>query len=118
MAKGDMAKTTSKKAPRSGRKEPTKKTAKGKKPVKEKEYVQLKDREQILLRPDTYIGNPKFEESDQWVFDESTEEFDFRTVRFVPGLYKIYDEILVNALDWAVELLYQQSQLIDAGTVG
>jgi DNA topoisomerase II len=34
-----------------------------------------------------------------WVYDSVTESMDFREVTFVPGLYKIFDEIVVNAAD-------------------
>lgn len=34
-----------------------------------------------------------------WVYDESKACMVWRTIRYPPGLYKIYDEILVNAAD-------------------
>lgn len=34
-----------------------------------------------------------------WVFDSATERIVQRPITFVPGLYKIFDEILVNAAD-------------------
>ena len=34
-----------------------------------------------------------------WVFDKATSSMVFRNITFVPGLYKIFDEILVNAAD-------------------
>ena len=34
-----------------------------------------------------------------WVFDQETQKMDFRMIEYVPGLYKIFDEILVNAAD-------------------
>lgn len=34
-----------------------------------------------------------------WVYDSATESMAFREVTFVPGLYKIFDEIVVNAAD-------------------
>ena len=34
-----------------------------------------------------------------WVYNTQTEAMEMRDVRFVPGLYKIFDEILVNAAD-------------------
>lgn len=34
-----------------------------------------------------------------WVFNSETESMESRDVSFVPGLYKIFDEILVNAAD-------------------
>ena len=34
-----------------------------------------------------------------WVLDSATQKIVSRNVTFVPGLYKIFDEILVNAAD-------------------
>ena len=34
-----------------------------------------------------------------WVFDAETSKIVNREITFVPGLYKIFDEILVNAAD-------------------
>ena len=34
-----------------------------------------------------------------WVFNSTTELMEFREVNYVPGLYKIFDEIVVNAAD-------------------
>jgi DNA topoisomerase II len=37
-----------------------------------------------------------------WVFDNAQETVVNREITFVPGLYKIFDEILVNAADHKV----------------
>jgi len=34
-----------------------------------------------------------------WVFDEATQAMKQKNISYVPGLYKIFDEILVNAAD-------------------
>jgi DNA topoisomerase-2 len=34
-----------------------------------------------------------------WVLAENEEKFEHKTIDLVPGLYKIFDEILVNAAD-------------------
>jgi DNA topoisomerase-2 len=34
-----------------------------------------------------------------WVYDSEQDKIVQREVSFVPGLYKIFDEILVNAAD-------------------
>ena len=34
-----------------------------------------------------------------WVYNTTTDSMEFREVSFVPGLYKIFDEVLVNAAD-------------------
>ena len=34
-----------------------------------------------------------------WVFDRAKKAMAYKTINYVPGLYKIFDEILVNAAD-------------------
>ena len=34
-----------------------------------------------------------------WVYDQDADKLVFRDISYVPGLYKIFDEILVNAAD-------------------
>lgn len=53
--------------------------------------------EHILLRPDTYVGSIEMQSKQMWVFENG--QMAYRNVQFVPGLYKIFDEILVNAAD-------------------
>ncbi|KAK3845306.1 MAG: DNA topoisomerase [Linnemannia gamsii] len=55
--------------------------------------------EHILLRPDTYIGTTEMNQQALWVLDPDSTKFVNRPVNIVPGLYKIVDEILVNAAD-------------------
>ncbi|KAI1319072.1 DNA topoisomerase 2 [Mortierella claussenii] len=55
--------------------------------------------EHILLRPDTYIGTTEMNQQTLWVLDPDSNKFVNRSVNIVPGLYKIVDEILVNAAD-------------------
>ncbi|XP_028931374.1 DNA topoisomerase 2-alpha [Ornithorhynchus anatinus] len=64
----------------------------------ERIYQKKTQLEHILLRPDTYIGSVELLTQQMWVFDEDAG-LNCRDVTFVPGLYKIFDEILVNAAD-------------------
>lgn len=48
-----------------------------------------------MLRPDTYIGSVEQSEMSLWVIED--EKLVYKNVSVVPGLYKIFDEILVNA---------------------
>nr|XP_026488839.1 DNA topoisomerase 2 [Vanessa tameamea] len=73
--------------------------AKGQKGSIEKIYQKKSQLEHILLRPDTYIGSVERATETMWVFDKTKECMVQRELTFVPGLYKIYDEILVNAAD-------------------
>ncbi|GBM04506.1 DNA topoisomerase 2-alpha [Araneus ventricosus] len=64
----------------------------------ERIYQKKSQLEHILLRPDTYIGSVEPVTQTMWVFDEGVGLVN-REVTYVPGLYKIFDEILVNAAD-------------------
>jgi len=63
----------------------------------EEVYQKKTQLEHILLRPDTYIGSVEAITQPLWVFEN--DQMVHRPVTFVPGLYKIFDEILVNAAD-------------------
>ena len=52
-----------------------------------------------MKRPDTYIGSVERQTDKMWVYNSESESMEFRDVTYVPGLYKIFDEILVNAAD-------------------
>ncbi|CAM6032214.1 unnamed protein product, partial [Sphagnum compactum] len=64
----------------------------------ERIYQRKSQLEHILLRPDTYIGSIEMETKQMWVFDEE-KGMQLRDISYVPGLYKIFDEVLVNAAD-------------------
>lgn len=75
-----------------GKKSPKKKTI-------EETYTKKTQLEHILLRPDTYIGSVEKQTQQVWVLDADTKQLVNRNCSFVPGLYKIFDEIIVNAAD-------------------
>ncbi|KAF7726958.1 DNA topoisomerase 2 [Apophysomyces ossiformis] len=62
-------------------------------------YQKKSQLEHVLLRPDTYIGSVEAEEQEMWVYDAEEDQIKKKKIRYVPGLYKIVDEILVNAAD-------------------
>lgn len=72
----------------------------------EKLYQKKSQLEHILLRPDTYIGSVEKLTETMWVCEQKPSEIEGapvqwrmvqREISYVPGLYKIFDEILVNA---------------------
>ena len=71
----------------------------GSKKSVEQIYQKKTQLEHILLRPDTYVGSCEKTEALAWVYDKATDRLVQRQMSFVPGLYKIFDEILVNATD-------------------
>lgn len=62
-------------------------------------YQKKSQHEHILTRPDMYIGTIEPITEDIWVFDEADNIMKQRKCTWIPGLYKIFDEILVNAAD-------------------
>ena len=60
----------------------------------EKIYQKKTQLEHILLRPDTYVGSVEVLEQEMWVWDFGEEKMKKREIKYVPGLFKIFDEIL------------------------
>nr|BAE06274.1 topoisomerase II [Scutellaria baicalensis] len=69
----------------------------GSKKTIEQAYQKKTQLEHILLRPDTYIGSIERHTQTLWVYEN--EQMVQKSITYVPGLYKIFDEILVNAAD-------------------
>ena len=65
--------------------------------VEQMEYERLTHVEHILKRPDTYVGSLPPEPGHYWVRDGNG--FTFSELSVSPGLVKIFDEVLVNAID-------------------
>ncbi|XP_053200798.1 DNA topoisomerase 2-alpha-like [Panonychus citri] len=77
----------------------SKSTTENKRLSVERIYQKKSQLEHILLRPDTYIGSVEPVTQQMWVFDDEKNEMILKDITYVPGLYKIFDEILVNAAD-------------------
>jgi DNA topoisomerase-2 len=65
-------------------------------------YTKLTQREHVLHRPDSYIGSKDAHAESRWVWSLETGRMGWREVQFNPGLFKIFDELIVNALDHVV----------------
>lgn len=70
-------------------------------------YKKLNHREHVLLRPGMYVGSIESDATYAWVFDLDTNKMVWRQIQYVPALYKIFDEILMNAVDHVVRLKKQ-----------
>ena len=53
----------------------------------------------MFLKKQCYVGSVEPEQSDQWVYNQEKSIMENKEITFVPALYKIFDEILVNAID-------------------
>lgn len=70
-------------------------------------YKKHELRDHIYELPDTYIGSVESVQLDTFVCDDADSlavKMVKKSITFVPGLYKIFDEIVVNALDQCVRL--------------
>ena len=68
----------------------------------EETYQKLEQREHILLRPGMYIGSTKKVIEELWVCKEDELKMTKKMVEYSPGLLKIMDEALTNAIDHSV----------------
>jgi DNA topoisomerase-2 len=69
------------------------------------QYKKHTHREHILELPDTYIGSVDTSLEHRWIWDDATGGMTWRAVQFCPGFHKIFDEVLVNALDHRVRMM-------------
>ena len=69
-----------------------------------KMYQKKTDIEHILDAPDTYIGQVDEDETDSWQLNEDGK-MEHTTIKWVPGLYKTFDEGIVNASDHVTRCL-------------
>jgi DNA topoisomerase-2 len=65
-----------------------------------KKYQKLTPIEHILKRPSMYIGG--VEEGENTVFILQDNKIIEKTILYPPGLYKIFDELIVNAYDQTI----------------
>ncbi|TFY62387.1 hypothetical protein EVJ58_g3889 [Rhodofomes roseus] len=73
--------------------------APAKKKTASETYTKLSQLEHILKRPDSYIGSVETITQPMWVWDSDNKRMVHREIKYVPGFFKIIDEILVNAAD-------------------
>ncbi|RPD70799.1 type II DNA topoisomerase [Lentinus tigrinus ALCF2SS1-7] len=73
--------------------------ANGKKKTASETYTKLSQLEHILKRPDSYIGSVETITAMMWTWDSENKRMAHREIKYVPGFFKIVDEILVNAAD-------------------
>jgi DNA topoisomerase II len=75
------------------------------------QYQQKTDKQHILDNPDTYIGSVENVDANMWVFDDASGRIAIKDIEYIPGLYKLFDEGIVNARDHVVRMI--QSNSID-----
>jgi len=69
------------------------------------QYQRKTDREHILDNPDTYIGSVEHVDASMYVFDAEAGHIMLRSIDYIPGLYKLFDEGVVNCRDHVIRML-------------
>jgi len=70
------------------------------------QYQQKTDKQHILDNPDTYIGSVENVDASLWVYDEATNKICYRDIEYIPGLYKLFDEGIVNCRDHVIRMIH------------
>jgi DNA topoisomerase-2 len=65
---------------------------------------QKTDKQHILDNPDTYIGSVESIDSDMWIISEDNEKIVEKNINYIPGLFKLFDEGIVNCRDHVVRM--------------
>ncbi len=70
----------------------------------EKKYQKKTPLEHVLDLPDTYIGSVDKSNTELWIYNNEEKKMEKKTASIVHGFFKIFDEILVNAVDHHIRL--------------
>ena len=70
-----------------------------------KQYQRKTDKQHILDNPDTYIGSVENVDANLWVYDDNENKMTHKTIEYIPGLYKLFDEGIVNARDHVIRMI-------------
>ena len=75
-------------------------------------YQQKTDRQHILDNPDTYIGSVEEVDSQQWILNNDNKIVE-KNIKYIPGLFKLFDEGIVNCRDHVVRMAQAVSHKVD-----
>jgi DNA topoisomerase-2 len=76
----------------------------------EDKYKKYELREHIYNIPDTYIGSVNSSTLELYLYDAETKKMEPKEITYVPGLLKIFDEVIVNAIDHSVRLQQEEDK--------
>ena len=67
-------------------------------------YQKKTDIEHILSNPDTYIGSVEEVDTDLWILDTISNKIVEKNIKYIPGLFKLFDEGIVNCRDHVIRM--------------
>ena len=65
----------------------------------EEKYQELSEVQHILNRPSMWVGSPKSEEKDAFIYNEKNGKFEMKIVNYIPAMLKVVDEVISNSCD-------------------
>jgi DNA topoisomerase-2 len=68
-------------------------------------YQQKTDKGHILDNPDTYIGSIEQVDENLWILSEDGAKIIQKNIKYIPGLFKLFDEGIVNCRDHVIRML-------------
>lgn len=71
---------------------------------------QKTDKQHILDNPDTYIGSVENVDTDLWIMNETSTKIVEKNINYIPGLFKLFDEGIVNCRDHVIRMQTKVSQ--------
>jgi DNA topoisomerase-2 len=74
---------------------------------------QKTDKQHILDNPDTYIGSVENVDSNMWIMNETNDKIIEKNITYIPGLFKLFDEGIVNCRDHVVRMQNKIEQKVD-----
>lgn len=80
-------------------------------------YKKLDAKEHVLTRPGMYIGSIDEDTCHTWMFDTVSHKMIKKDLKYVPGLFKVVDEIIVNAIDHSFRLKKQKDDGMEVNLV-
>ena len=82
----------------------------------EDKYKKYELLEHILALPDTYIGSIEPQKITSFIYDEATKKMISEELTYIPGLLKIFDEVIVNAIDHSMRLRADEAKAANGKT--
>lgn len=67
-------------------------------------YQQKTDRDHILDNPDTYIGSVEHVDAHMWIYNDELNKIVEKNINYIPGLFKLFDEGIVNCRDHVIRM--------------
>ena len=77
-------------------------------------YQRKTDKQHVLDNPGMYIGSTEQTDAHLWVFSSVSSNLErskiiYKKITYIPALYKLFDEIIVNARDHVVRMIHLDS---------